>query len=196
MIDDHALDVLFRKARTQNGWTDKPVADEQLRRIYELMKFGPTSGNTQPARILFLRSTRAKERLKPALSPGNLDKTMAAPVCAVLAYDTHFYEHLARLFPHNPKAGDRYSGEDKKTIAEATAFRNGTLQGAYFIIAARAVGLECGPMSGFANDKVDAEFFAGTTCKTNFLCNVGYGDASKVMPRLPRLEFDEACKLL
>jgi 3-hydroxypropanoate dehydrogenase len=190
------IDLIFRAARTQNGWQAKPVSDEQLHELYELMKWAPTTMNTSPARILFLRSREAKERLKPALSPGNVDKTMAAPVTAVIGYDTQFYELLPKLFPHNQNARGIFAGDDKKAHVETTAFRNGSMQGGYFIIAARAIGLECGPMSGFNNAKVDAEFFAGTAIKSNFLCNLGYGDPSKVMPRSPRLAFDEACKLL
>jgi 3-hydroxypropanoate dehydrogenase len=190
------MDLIFRAARTQNGWQEKPVSDEQLRELYDLMKWGPTTMNTSPARILFLRSREAKERLKPALSPGNADKTMAAPVTAIIAYDTQFYELLPKLFPRNQNARGVFAGDDKKAHAETSAFRNGSIQGGYFIIAARAIGLDCGPMSGFSNAAVDAEFFAGTGVKSNFLCNLGYGDPSKVMPRSPRLTFDEACKLL
>ena len=190
------MDVIFRNARSQNGWQAKPVSDEQLRQLYELMKWAPTTMNTQPARILFLRSREAKERLKPALNPGNVDKTMAAPVTAVIAYDAQFYEQLPRQFPNNPNARAIFAGDDKKAHAETSAFRNGSMQGGYFLLAARSIGLDCGPMSGFNNAKVDAEFFSGTSVKSNFLCNLGYGDAAKVMPRNPRLAFDEACKLL
>jgi 3-hydroxypropanoate dehydrogenase len=190
------LDLIFRSARTQNGWQGKPVDDEKLRELYELWKWAPTTMNTQPGRIVFLRSIEAKERLKPALNPGNVDKTMAAPVTAIIAYDTQFYEQLPKLFQNNPNARAIFAGDEKKAHAETTAFRNGSMQGGYFILAARAIGLDCGPMSGFNNAKVDAEFFDGTGIKSNFLCNIGYGDASKVMPRNPRLAFDEACKLL
>ena len=193
-LNDEALDILFRKARTHIVWEDKPVSDELLRQVYDLMKWGPTSANSSPARILFLRTPEAKERLRPALSPTNVDKTMRAPVTAIIAHDLKFYENLPRLFPNNPAARDWFSGNSQ--LAEVTAFRNGTLQGGYLILAARAVGLDCGPMSGFDNAKVDAEFFAGTSVKSNFLCNLGYGHASKLFPRNPRLEFDEACKLL
>ncbi len=196
MLSSDDMDRIFRNARSQNGWQAKPVSDEQLRQLYELMKWAPTTMNTQPARILFLRSREAKERLKPALNPGNVDKTMAAPVTAVIAYDTQFYEHLPQQFPHNQNARGIFAGDEKKAHAETTAFRNGSMQGGYFILAARSIGLDCGPMSGFNNAKVDAEFFGGTGIKSNFLCNLGYGDASKVMPRSPRLAFDEACKLL
>jgi 3-hydroxypropanoate dehydrogenase len=190
------MDLIFRNARSHNGWQARSVSDEQLRELYELMKWAPTTMNTQPARILFLRGRDAKERLKPALNPGNVEKTMAAPVTAVIAYDTQFYEQLPKQFPHNQNARGIFAGDDKKAHAETTAFRNGSIQGGYFIIAARSIGLDCGPMSGFSNVKVDAEFFGGTGIKSNFLCNLGYGDASKVMPRSPRLAFDEACKLL
>jgi len=190
------LDLIFRNARTQNSWQGKPVGDEKLRELYEMWKWAPTTMNTQPGRIVFLRSPEAKERLKPALNPGNVDKTMAAPVTAIIAYDTQFYEQLPKLFQNNPNARAIFAGDEKKAHAETTAFRNGSMQGGYFILAARAIGLDCGPMSGFNNAKVDAEFFDGTGIKSNFLCNIGYGDASKVMPRNPRLAFDEACKLL
>ncbi len=190
------MDLIFRNARSQNGWQPKPVSDARLRELYELMKWAPTTMNTNPARILFLRSPEAKERLKPALNPGNVDKTMAAPVTAVIAYDTEFYELLPKLFPHNQNARGIFAGEDKKAHAATTAFRNGSMQGGYFILAARSVGLDCGPMSGFNNAKVDAEFFSGTGIRSNFLCNLGCGDASKVMPRSPRPAFDEVCKLL
>jgi 3-hydroxypropanoate dehydrogenase len=193
-LDDEALDILFRKARTHIFWQDKPVSDDLLRQVYDLMKWGPTSANCSPARILFLRTPEAKERLRHALSPTNVDKTMQAPVTAIIAHDLKFYENLPRLFPNNPAARDWFSGNQQ--LAEVTAFRNGTLQGGYFILAARAVGLDCGAMSGFDNAKVDAEFFSGTSVKSNFLCNLGYGDASKLFPRNPRLEFDEACTLL
>jgi len=192
-LDSQALDQIFRLARTHNGFIDRPVSDAQLNAIYDLMRWGPTSANCSPARIVFLRSSAAKERLRPALSPGNLDKTMAAPVTAIIGYDTEFYEKLPRLFPHTD-ARSWFVG--KPAHIESTAFRNGSLQGAYFIIAARAVGLDCGPMSGFDQAKVDAEFFPGGKVKSNFLCNLGYGDPTKLFARSPRLEFDEACRVL
>jgi len=195
-LSPEQLDLVFRNARSHSGWLDQPVSDEQLRQLYELFKWAPTTMNTQPARILFLRSREAKERLKPALNPGNVDKTMAAPVTAIIAYDTQFYEQLPKVFPNNPNARGLFAGEDKRAHADTSAFRNGSMQGGYFILAARSLGLDCGPMSGFNNAKVDAEFFGGTAIKSNFLCNLGYGDAAKVMPRNPRLAFDEACKLL
>jgi 3-hydroxypropanoate dehydrogenase len=193
-LNHEAHDILFRKARTHNVWLDKPVSDELLRQVYDLMQWGPTSANSSPARIVFLRTHEARERLRSALSPTNLDKTMKAPVTAILAYDLKFFEKLPKLFPNNPAAREWFSNSPQ--LAEITAFRNGTLQGGYFILAARSLGLDCGPMSGFDNAKVDAEFFAGQTVKSNFLCNLGYGDASKLFPRNPRLDFDEACTLL
>jgi len=192
VLDDAALDRLFRTARTHN-WFHGPVTDDQLHAIYELMKWGPTSSNCQPARILFVCSQEAKERLKPALSSANRDKTMAAPVTAILAYDLHFYEHLPRMFPHNQSARTWFEGKPDTPIH---ALRNGSLQGAYFILAARAVGLDCGPMSGFDNAKVDAAFFPDGRTKSNFLCNLGRGDPSKVFERLPRFEFDEVCRIV
>ena len=195
MIDSSALDALFNTARSANGFLPDPVTDEQLRQVFDLMKMAPTSMNAQPARLVFLRSAAARERLRPALSPGNLDKTMAAPMVAIIAHDTNFHEHLPRVFPHNPAMKAMFEGDAKRAFREQFAFRNGTLQGAYFMLAARAVGLDCGPMSGFDNAKVDAAFFPDGGWKSNFLCNIGVGDASKVMPRLPRLAFEEACKI-
>ncbi|MDX1374262.1 MAG: malonic semialdehyde reductase [Burkholderiales bacterium] len=195
MLDDHALDILFRRARTQNGFLDKPVSDDQLRALYALMQWGPTTMNSQPARLVFVRTKAGKEKLAPALSPGNLDKTMKAPVTAIVAYDLRFYENLPRTFPNNPKAQSAFEGEEKRTHVQTTALRNGSLQGAYLILAARALGLDCGPMSGFDNAKVDAAFFPDGRVRSNFLCNLGYGDPSKVFPRNPRLAFDEVCTL-
>jgi 3-hydroxypropanoate dehydrogenase len=192
MADDKTLDLIFRKARTHNVFTDKPVSEATLRQLHELMKWGPTSANSQPARFVFVRSKEGKEKLRPALSPTNLEKTMKAAINVIVAYDTHFYEHLPRQF-HNPEAIDWFRGEDKKALAEITAFRNGTLQGAYFIIAARAHGLDCGPMSGFDNAMVDAAFFPDGRLKSNFLINLGYGEHSKLFPRNPRLSFEEQC---
>jgi 3-hydroxypropanoate dehydrogenase len=193
-LDDAGLDLLFRIARTQNGWLDTPVSDEQLRAIYQIARLGPTSANCCPARIVFLRTPEAKARLLPALSPGNVDKTKAAPVTAIIGYDTRFFELMAKLFPHRPEMGENFKNNAR--LAETTAFRNGTLQGAYFMIAARAVGLDVGAMSGFDNAKVDAEFFPDGRVKSNFLCNLGHGDPAKLLPKLPRLEFDEACTVL
>ena len=194
MFDEATIDLVLRKARNHGAWLDKPVTDDQLRQIWAIAITGPTSANCSPARIVFVRSQKDKERLRPALSAGNTDKTMAAPVTAIIGYDTRFYELLPRIFPRNPAAKDWFVG--KADFAEITAFRNGTLQGAYFIIAARAIGLDCGAMSGFDNAKVDAEFFPDGRVKSNFLCNLGYGDASKLPPPIPRLSFEEACTLL
>jgi len=201
-LSNEALDTLFRQARTHNVWLDKPVSDDLLRQLFELMKFGPTSANSNPARILFLRTPEAKQRLLPALSATNGDKAMQAPVTAILAYDLQFFEETPKLFPHNPKMREMFANAPQ--LAEITAFRNASLQGGYFILAARSLGLDCGPMSGFDNAKVDAEFFSSAAgnppafhqAKSNFLCSVGYGDASKLFPRNPRLAFDEACRLL
>lgn len=190
----NALDVIFRSARTQNGWLDKAVSDAQLNELYELLKHGPTSMNTCPARFVFLRTAEAKARLLPALLPGNVDKTAAAPVCVIVGYDRRFHDKLPTLFPHRPEARAIFEG--KQELIESTAFRNGSLQGAYLIIAARALGLDCGPMSGFDTAKVNAEFFPEGDVAVNFLCNLGYGDPSKVLDRLPRPSFEEACTLL
>ena len=195
MLDDKALDTILRNARSQNGWLDKPVSDAQLRAIYDVMKWGPTSANSSPARIVWVRTAEGKEKLRPALSSGNTAKSMTAPAVAIVAYDMQFYERLPTLFPHNPDAVNWFKGPSQQAVAASTAFRNGTLQGAYLIIAARALGLDCGPMSGFDNAKVDAAFFPDGRFKTNFLCGIGYGDPSKVFNRSPRLNFDEACTL-
>ena len=194
-VSDKALDLLFRTARTQNGWLPTPVTDDDLRALYDILKDGPTSANSSPARFVFLRTPEAKARLLPALSSGNLEKTKQAPVTAIIGYDTKFYEWLPKkLFSHRPDMAENYVKSE--ALAEVTAFRNGTLQGAYFMLAARAVGLDVGGMSGFDNTKVDAEFFPDGRIKSNFLCNVGHGDPSKVMAKLPRLTFEEACTLL
>lgn len=192
-VNDEALDILFRAARSQNKWLDKPVSPALLMAVYDLMRFGPTSANSSPARIVFLTTPQAKERIRPHLIPSNIEKSLTAPVLAILGYDLDFPQYLPRLFPHNPTAKDWF--HDPK-LRETTAFRNGTLQGAYFIVAARALGLDCGPMSGFNNAAVDEEFFAGTNIKSNFLCGVGYGDPSGVFERNPRLAFDEVAKIL
>jgi 3-hydroxypropanoate dehydrogenase len=193
MIDSQSLDLILRSARTHNVFRDEPVSDAQLRQIHEIMKWGPTSQNSQPCRVVFVRSREAKEKLRPALSPGNTDKTMAAPVTAIIAYDARFYEHLPRTFPHNPAAQSNYVGEGKEDVAQKTAFRNGTLQGAYFIIAVRALGLDAGAMSGFSNALVDQAFFPDGRFKSNFLCNIGYGDHSKLFNQNPRLDFEDVC---
>jgi nitroreductase len=192
MLDDASLDTLFRKARTHNVWLQKPVTDEQLHRIFELMKWGPTSANCSPARIVFVKSAEEKEKLVACMDKGNAAKTRAAPVTAIIGMDMAFYEKLPQLFPHTD-ARSWFAG--KPAVIESTAFRNSSLQGAYLIMAARAIGLDCGPMSGFDADKVNAAFFAGTTIKANFVCSLGYGDASKLHPRSPRFSFDEACSI-
>ena len=192
-LDDRSLDTLFRNARTHSAWLDKPVDDDLLSKLYELMKWGPTSANSSPARLVFVKSKAAKERLLPAMIPSNADKTLAAPVTVIIAQDHEFYEHLPRLFPHTD-ARAWFAGNS--ALIDTTAFRNASLQGAYLIIAARALGLDAGPMSGFDNAKVDAEFFSGTKIRSNFLINLGYGDASKLHPRNPRLRFDEAARIV
>ncbi|HEY4773635.1 MAG TPA: malonic semialdehyde reductase [Xanthobacteraceae bacterium] len=192
-LSDEALDVLYRKARSYDRFTSEPVSDAQLRALYDLMKWGPTTANSQPQRILFLRSREAKERLRPALSRANQVKTMSAPVAAILAYDLRFYEHLGRMF-HDPAARSWY--ETTPEHIHTTAFRNATLQGGYFILAARALGLDAGPMSGFDNAKVDAEFFPDGRYRSNFLCVLGRGDPTGLPARDPRFEFDEVCEIL
>jgi len=207
-IDDAAMDTLFRDARTYAAWLPKPVTDQTLRDLYDVLKWAPTSANAAPARFAFLRSKEAKERLRPALAPLNVEKTMAAPVTVIVGYDMKFYDQLPKLFPQVP--GMKQMFESNPEMADATAKRNSSLQGAYLILAARALGLDCGPMSGFDQAKVDEEFFAaGKPCfgcdqeffpeghvKSNFLCNLGYGDPGKLHARLPRLPFNEACSLL
>ena len=208
-VDDAALNTLFREARASySRWQKKPVPDETLRELYDLLKWAPTSANGEPARFAFLRTTESKERLRPALAPLNVEKTMSAPVTVIVAYDLRFYEQLPKLFPQNP--GMKTLFERGPELVEVTAKRNSSLQGAYLIMAARSLGLDCAPMSGFDNAKVDEEFFAaGKPCfgcdqeffseghvKSNFLCNLGYGDPTNLYPRLPRLSFSEACSLL
>lgn len=192
-VSKDSIDQIFREARTHNEWLAHSVSSELLRRVYELAALGPTSANSSPGRFVFLTSPEAKERLRPALSAGNLEKTMAAPVTVIIAWDTEFYDKLPKLFPHKDM---RPVFMGKAGLAEITAFRNGSLEGGYFILAARALGLDCGPMSGFDNAKVDAEFFSDGKWKSNFLCNLGYGDGAKLFPRNPRLSFDEACLVL
>jgi 3-hydroxypropanoate dehydrogenase len=187
-LPDASLDQLFRDARTYNAWQDKDVPDSLLHELIDLAKLGPTSANCSPARFLFVKSRAAKEKLKPHLSEGNREKTMKAPVCAIIGYDLDFYEHLPYLFPHT-NAKSWFEGKPKKI--EQTAFRNGSLQGAYLIMAARALGLDCGPMSGFDNEAVDKEFFADTNVRSNFLCSLGYGDGADLKPRAPRFRFDQ-----
>ncbi len=187
------LDLIFLKARTHHAWLDRPVADDLLKQAYDLARMGPTSANDNPMRLLFVKSKEAKDRLKPALSPGNLDQTMSAPVTAIIAYDLEFYEHLSRLFPH-ADAKSWYVGQPEAIFT--TAFRNGTLQGAYFMLACRALGLDIGPMSGFDNSLVDQEFFSDSPYKSNWLCNIGYGNPAKLHPRGPRFDFNEIAKTL
>jgi 3-hydroxypropanoate dehydrogenase len=193
-LSDESLKLIFREARTHSYWLDKPVDDAVLAQVYHLAKLGPTSANMCPMRVIFVKSKAAKEKLKPALSAGNVDKTMAAPVTAIIGMDVHFYGKLPELFPHvDAKAWFKDLPEN---VLEQMALRNGSLQGGYLMLAARSLGLDCGPMSGFDNAKVDAAFFAGTTVKSNFLCNLGHGDATKLHPRSPRLSFDEACQIV
>jgi 3-hydroxypropanoate dehydrogenase len=187
------LDLLFLKARTHHAWLDREVPDHLLQQAYDLARMGPTSANDNPMRLVFIKSQEAKERLKPALSSGNVTQTMSAPVTAIIAYDMEFYEYLPRLFPH-ADAKSWYVG--KADLTFTTAFRNGTLQGAYFMLACRALGLDLGPMSGFDNDLVDSEFLSGTAHKSNWLCNIGYGDPSKLHPRGARFEFKEIAIIL
>jgi len=191
--DNASLDLIFRNALTHTYWQNKPVDDATLRAAYELAKFGPTSANMCPMRVVFVKSAAAKEKLKPCLAEGNVDKTMKAPATAIIAMDIHFFDQLPKLFPQADAKS--WFKDLPENILESTALRNSSLQGAYFMLAARAVGLDCGPMSGFDNAKVDAAFFAGTNVKSNFLCNLGYGEAAKLHPRNPRLTFDEACKI-
>ena len=192
-LDNRSLDIIFQEARTYSVWLNKPVSDAQLHQIYDLMKWGPTSANSCPARIVFVRSAAAKERLLRAIAPGNTQKTLTAPVTAIIAHDLEFYENLPTLFPH---ADARAWFVGNQPLIETTAFRNGTLQGAYLIIAARALGLDAGPMSGFDNAKVDKEFFPAGKFKSNFLINLGYGDREQLSPRNPRLSFAQAAQIL
>jgi 3-hydroxypropanoate dehydrogenase len=192
-LSKEALEQLFTKARTHNGWRDEEVPDAALREALDIAKWGPTSANCQPMRVLFLRSRQAKQRLAPALIPGNLEKTLAAPTVAIVAYDLNFYEHLPRLYPATD-ARSWFLGND--ALIQETAFRNGTLQGAYLLLALRAVGLDVGPMSGFDKKMVDAEFFPEGTVKSNFLVNIGYGDPAKLYPRGPRFSFDDIARIL
>lgn len=193
MINDEAMDLIFRGARTRNGWQERKVSRPLMQAVYDLMKWGATSANCSPARFVFIASDEAKARLRPFLSGNNAAKTMKAPVCVLVAHDLEFYEKLPQLFPHTD-ARSWFVG--KEALIETTAFRNGSLQGAYFMVAARALGLDCGPMSGFDNAGVDRAFLSGTTWKSNFLCNIGYGTDDDLFPRSPRLDFDEACRVV
>ena len=192
ILDQTSLAALFIDARTQNGWQDRPVSDAQLQQVYDLMKWGPTSANCSPARIVFVRKGAAQDQLLACMSPGNLEKTRSAPVTAIIGMDMAFYENLPMLF-HPADARSWFVGN--QALSDSTAFRNSSLQGAYFMFAARALGLDCGPMSGFDADKLNAAFFTGTTVKVNFVCSLGYGDPAKVFGRSPRLSFDEACQI-
>ncbi|GJL82520.1 MAG: putative NADH dehydrogenase/NAD(P)H nitroreductase [marine bacterium B5-7] len=192
-IDDRSLDVLFRNARSQNGWLDKPIETDTLKDIYNLARMGPTSMNCCPMRIVFVNSIEEKTRLLPAISEGNQEKIRTAPVVAIIAYDFAFADHLEMLFPHRKI---RHLFNDNAELESETTIRNGTLQGAYFMMAARAMGLDCGPISGFDRDAVDRIYFTGTRIKSNFLCAMGYGDSTRVFPRLPRFEFDAVCRVL
>ncbi len=193
-LDAAGLDLIFREARSHNAWLDKPIPNETLRELFDLVKWGPTSANCAPARFVFIRTKDGKERLAPALSSGNMAKTMSAPVTVIVAYDPKFHEKLPKLFPHNPDAASWFTSNE--SLAATTAFRNGTLQGAYLMLAARSLGLDSGGMSGFDNAKVDQEFLADRGWRSNFLVNLGYGDPAALFGRHPRLDFDEACVLL
>ena len=193
-IDQNAMNALFNDARTANGFIDKAVPADLLHKVYDLSKMGSTSMNCQPTRYIFLTSTAARERLLPAMSPGNLDKTKSAPVTVIIATDNRFYENMPKVFPNKPDAKEMFAGN--AGLAAGTASRNGTLGGAYFMIAAKACGLDCGPMSGFDAAKVNQEFFPDGRFSANFIVNLGYIDASKLFPRNPRLSFDEACQIL
>lgn len=193
-LDKKSLDVLFNEARTFAAWQDKKIDESLLKQIYDLTKMAPTSANCQPLRVTYIVSKEAKEKLKPTLDAGNVDKTMSAPATAILAMDMEFYHYLPVFFPHAKGMKEHFAGDPE--AAKTTAFRNGSIQGGYFILAARALGLDCGPMSGFNNATLDEAFFKGTAIKSNFLCNLGYGDATKLYPRGPRPGFDEFCKVL
>jgi nitroreductase len=192
-LNDQALDQVFRTARSVNFWTKDKVSDALLGQVYDLAKFGATSANASPARFVFVSTPQGKARLEPLLSEGNRAKSMAAPVTVIIGHDLNFAEQMPKLFPSNPDARHWFSAPG---VTETTAMRNGTLQGAYLMLAARMLGLDCGPMSGFDNAGIDAEFFAGTQIKSNFLCNLGYGSDENVFPRSPRLDFEEACQIV
>lgn len=192
-LSDAQISLILTQARSHYAWTDTPVSDDLLHQIFDIMKMGPTSMNTCPSRIIFVRSVAGKERLAKALKPANVPKVMTAPITAIIAYDVDFWKELRRLFPHEDR---RPHFKDKPAHAEDTAYRNSTLQGAYFMIAARALGLDIGAISGFDNAVVDDEFFAGTSVKSNFLCNLGYADEAALFQRLPRFAFDDVCDIL
>lgn len=192
-VNDADLDVLFRDARTQNKWLDKPVTTDQLKAIYDLAKWGPTSANCFPMRVVFAHSGAERDRLATMVMPGNVEKVTTAGAVAIIGYDLKFYDHIPRLFPHAPEAREWFAHDEQ--VAFTTAFRNGTLQGAYLLLAARSLGLDCGPMSGFNNAAVDEAYFAGTSIKSNFLCALGYGDPAGLFPRSPRPDFDDFCSI-
>lgn len=192
-LDEDHLDLLFREARSHNGWTDEPVSEDLLRELYAIARMGPSSLNTCPARFVFLTTAAGKERIKPALGERNIAKVMTAPVVVIFAYDLEFYKHMHKLVPYR-EVRSRFEGNVE--LIQNTAFRNATLQAAWFMLVARALGLDCGPMSGFDNQAVDEEFFADTQCRSNFICGLGHGDPSKLFQRLPRFEFDEACQIV
>ncbi len=192
-INEESKNILFRDARTYNAWQNRNVDDEILKELFELVKLAPTSANCSPMRVLFIKSESEKNRLKPYLMEGNIDKTMSAPVTAVIAHDMRFYEKLPKLFPHTD-AKSWFEGND--SFIRETAFRNGSLQGGYFILAARGLGLDCGPMSGFDAEGTKREFFPDKPYEVNFLCNIGYGSPENLYPRSPRFEFDEVCEII
>ena len=194
VFDLKSKNLIFKEARTHNDWLDKDISNDILMEIFDLMKWGPTSANCSPTRIIFVKSKASKDRLLPFVIESNLEKTKSAPVTAIIGYDINFHDHLPKLFPHNPDAQNWFN--HSIDIAEETAFRNGSMQGAYFIIAARALGLDCGPMSGFDKKGVDNEFFRDTNIKSNFLCNLGYGDKTKLFERSPRFKFNEICEII
>lgn len=193
-LEETAIDLLFREARTHRDWQSRPVPAATLRELYDLTRYGPTSANCCPLRLVFVTTPAAKDRLRPHLDEGNVESTDAAPVTAILAFDTLFYDHMDKLSPHKPSVREWWVGEEK--TGNETAFRNSSLQGGYFIMAARSLGLDCGPMSGFDKAGVDAEFFPDRPFKSNFLCNLGFGTGKKLHPRAPRFEFDEVCEIL
>ncbi len=194
ILDDRAKDLLFREARTHSHWTEREVGDEKLKALFDLLKMAPTSANSSPARFVFVKSKEAKEKLNPHMDAGNAEKTMLAPVTVIIGMDMTFYDHMDKLFPHAPDARNWFAGNDE--VIKATAFRNSSLQGAYLIMAARSLGLDCGPMSGFNAKGVKEAFFPNAPVEVNFLCNIGHGDDSKLFPRSPRFGFDEACKIV
>lgn len=193
ILSQESMDLLFGAARTHNEWLPEPVSDELLHSLFETMKWGPTSANCSPARLIFVKSPEQKKQLASCMAAGNAEKTAKAPVTVIIGMDLAFYEKLPQLFPH---ADARSWFEGNQALIESTAFRNSSLQGGYLIMAARALGLDCGPMSGFDADKINASFFTGTSTKVNFVCSLGYGDSEKLFPRSPRFAFDEACKIV